>query len=86
MAIYLGLANYTNNLERLGWTDADLADGGSDALVDAIVAWGDLDTVAARVQAQHDADAGHVCLQVLVEDEAAVPIEVWRCLAPVVLG
>jgi probable F420-dependent oxidoreductase len=86
MATYLGLPNYTNNLERLGWTDADLADGGSDALVDAIVAWGDLDTVAARVQAQHDAGADHVCLQVLVEDEAAVPIEVWRCLAPVVLG
>ena len=41
MATYLGLPNYTNNLRRLGWGDDDLADGGSDALVDAIVAWGD---------------------------------------------
>ena len=85
MAIYLGLPNYTNNLKRLGWTDADLADGGSDALVDALVAWGDLDTVAARVRAQHDAGADHVCLQAFVEDEAAVPIEVWRELASVLL-
>jgi len=86
MAIYLSLPNYTNNLKRLGWTDEDLADGGSDALVDALVAWGDLDTVAARVRAQHDAGADHVCLQVFVDDENAVPIEVWRRLAPAVLG
>jgi probable F420-dependent oxidoreductase len=81
MAIYLGLPNYTNNLKRLGWTDADLADGGSDALVDALVVWGDLDAVIGRIAAQHDAGADHVCLQVFVEDENAVPIEVWRELA-----
>jgi len=86
MALYLGLPNYTNNLKRLGWADDDLADGGSDALVDAIVAWGDVDAVAARVQAQHDAGADHVCLQAFVEDEGAVPVEVWRQLAPVLVG
>ena len=86
MSIYLTLPNYTNNLKRLGWTDDDLADGGSDALVDALVAWGDLDAVAARVRAQHDAGADHVCLQVLNDDENAVPIDVWRELAPAVTG
>src|SRR5437868_6683031 len=45
MRTYLGLPNYTNNLKRFGWTDADIADGGSDALVDAIVAWGSVDDV-----------------------------------------
>jgi len=86
MAMYLGLPNYTNNLKRFGWTDDDIADGGSDALVDAIVAWGDLDTVVARVQAQHEAGADHVCLQVFVDDEQAVPMEMWRELAPALIG
>ena len=86
MAMYLTLPNYTNNLKRFGFTDEDLADGGSDRLVDAIVAWGDEDSVASRVQAHHDAGADHVCLQVLPPDGTSVPIELWRRLAPVVLG
>ena len=65
MATYLTLPNYTNNLRRLGWTDADLGDGGSDQLVDAIVAWGDEDAIVARVQAHLDAGADHVAVQVL---------------------
>jgi len=86
MAMYLTLPNYTNNLKRFGFTDEDLADGGSDRLVDAIVAWGDEDSIASRVQAHHDAGADHVCLQVLPPDGTSVPIELWRRLAPVVLG
>ena len=86
MAIYLGLPNYTNNLKRLGWTDADLADGGSDALVDAIVAWGGVDEATARVQAHHEGGADHVCVQVLPADDATVAIDAWRELAPVLLG
>jgi probable F420-dependent oxidoreductase len=62
---YLHLRNYTSNLKRLGWTDADLADGGSDALIDALVVHGDGPTVAAGVTAHLDAGADHVCLQVL---------------------
>ena len=65
MATYLGLPNYTNNLRRLGWGDDDLADGGTDELVDAIVAWGDEEAIVARVQAHLDAGADHVCVQVL---------------------
>ena len=65
MATYLTLPNYTNNLRRLGWGDDDLGGGGSDALVDAIVAWGDEDAIVARVQAHLDAGADHVCVQVL---------------------
>lgn len=85
MAIYLTLPNYTNNLRRLGFGDDDFADGGSDALVDTIVAWGDVDAVAARVGAHHDAGANHVCVQVLntqPDDVRNPPLDQWRALAP----
>jgi probable F420-dependent oxidoreductase len=81
MATYLTLPNYTNNLRRLGWGDDDLADGGSDKLVDAIVAWGDEDAVVARVRSHLDAGADHVCVQVLGADAVTLPMEQWRRLA-----
>jgi probable F420-dependent oxidoreductase len=62
---YLGLRNYVSNLKRLGWTDADIADGGSDALIDALVAHGEPDAVAARLDEHLSAGADHVCAQVL---------------------
>ena len=68
MLIYLGLPNYQRNLKWLGFTDADLADGGSDHLVDAVVAWGDAAAIARRIQAHHDAGADHVCIQPLRPD------------------
>jgi len=86
MAMYLQLPNYTNNLLRLGFTADDVADGGSDRLVDAIVAWGDEETVAARVRAHHDAGADHVCVQVVPAEGTAAPVAEWRRLAPVLLG
>ncbi len=86
MATYLGLPNYTNNLRRLGWGDDDFADGGTDALVDAIVAWGDEDAIVARAQAHLDAGADHVCLQVVTRDATALPMAQWRTLAPAVLS
>lgn len=81
MQVYLTLPNYTNNLRRLGWDDDDLVGGGSDALVDALVAWGDVEAVATRVAAHHDAGADHVCVQVLDEDVTALPLDAWRALA-----
>jgi len=85
MATYLGLPNYVNNLKRLGFTDSDIGNGGSDKLVDAIVAWGGIDAVVTRVRAHHDAGADHVCIQVLDPDPRALPLRQWRELAPALL-
>jgi probable F420-dependent oxidoreductase len=81
MAVYLRAPNYVNNLERLGFGDEDVADGGSDRLVDAIVVCGDVDAVRARVEQHFDAGASHVCVQVLQDDLRAVPEAAWRDLA-----
>jgi len=86
MATYLTLPNYTNNLRRLGWGDDDLDDGGSDKLVDAIVAWGDEGAIVDRVQAHLDAGADHVCVQVLRPEATALPLEEWRRLAEPLTG
>ena len=87
MAIYLTLPNYVNNLRRLGWGDDDLAGGGSDALVDALVAWGDARR-GARPESPSTTPRGadHVCLQVLDPDVTALPREQWRALAPVLMS
>ena len=85
LARYLELPNYTNNLLRTGYGDDDLADGGSDRLVDGIVAWGDLSAIDARVREHRDAGADHVCLQVLLEDPSALPRDEWRALAEALL-
>jgi probable F420-dependent oxidoreductase len=81
-AIYVRLPNYQNNLRRLGFTDPDFADGGSDRLVDAIVAWGDEQAVVDRVRAHFDGGADHVCIQALTAGPRDVPTEQWRALAP----
>jgi probable F420-dependent oxidoreductase len=79
-ATYVRLPNYTNNLRNFGFGDDDFAQDGSDRLVDAIVAWGDLDTIARRVSAMRDAGADHVCLQVIRPDDE-LPRDDWRDLA-----
>ena len=84
LAIYLGLPNYTNNWKRLGFTDADLADGGSDRFVDAVVAWGDDDAIKSRVEQHLAAGAGHVCIQV-IPTHGGTPIEEWRRLSAALL-
>jgi len=75
LAIYLNLPNYRNNLLRLGYEDKDFADGGSDRLVDAIVAWGDEKALAERVRAHLQAGASHVCVQPLHPEGQPVPDE-----------
>ncbi len=79
-AVYVNLPNYTNNLRDFGFEDQDFADGGSDRLVDAIVAWGDQDAIVTRVAAMRDAGADHVCIQVIRSDDE-VPRADWRELA-----
>lgn len=82
---YLALARHAqHNLRRLGFGDADLADGGSDRLVDALVAYGDLDRIAQRVRDHLDAGADHVCLQVLLPEPGRIPYPEWRELAALV--
>jgi hypothetical protein len=63
LAPYLQLENYANNWRRLGFTEEDLAGGGSNRLVDANVAWGDEAAIRARIQLFWDAGADHVCIQ-----------------------
>ena len=70
MLIYLGLPNYRNNLKWLGFADSDFENGGSDRLVDAIVAWGDEKVIGDRIQAHFDAGADHVCIQSFLPDGA----------------
>lgn len=82
IAVYLGLPNYTNNLRRFGFGDDDFAAGGSDRLVDAIVAWGDIDAITKRVEEHLAAGADHVAVQVLTGDYRTVPRAEWRKLAP----
>ena len=82
MAIYLGLPNYANNLMRLGFTEEELTEGGgSDRVVDAVVAWGSEDDVLARVQSHLDAGADHVCIQVLESDPTVLPRQGWSRLS-----
>lgn len=84
---YLGLPNYANNLLRLGFDEADLAGGGSDRLVDALVARGDEDAIRARVDDHRDAGADHVCIQVLDPTRSGTPpLARWRRLAPALIG
>jgi probable F420-dependent oxidoreductase len=72
LEIYLDLTNYTSNWKRLGFTDSDIAKPGSDALVDAFVAYGTPDAIAARLKAHLDAGADHVPVQVLTSPEKLV--------------
>jgi probable F420-dependent oxidoreductase len=77
---YWTLPNYLSHLRRSGWTEEDLGSGGSDRLVDALVAWGDVDMVAARVREHIDAGADHVVLHVQPVDDGALPLREWRAL------
>ena len=86
MAFYLTLPNYVNNLKRLGFTDDDIANGGSDRLVDAVVAWGDVEAIVRRVRAHQDAGATHVSLQMLDPSPRVLPMRQWRELAPALVG
>ncbi|MCA2273535.1 TIGR03620 family F420-dependent LLM class oxidoreductase [Mycobacterium intracellulare] len=82
---YLALPNYINNWLRHGYELADVAEGGSDRLVDDLVVWGDAGTIAARVHEHYAAGADHVCIQVFDHDPRALPVDAWRDIASEIL-
>jgi len=81
--VYLGLSNYTNNLLRFGFNERDLADGGSDRLVDAVIPHGSPQAIADAVHTHLDAGADHVCLQPL--GHGSPPVDDYRALAGTLL-
>lgn len=81
LGFYLTLPNYTDNFLRLGFTEDDSKNGGTDRLIDAIVAWGTLDAVGKRIEAHLSAGADHVCIQALPADPKSLPMHEWRELA-----
>jgi probable F420-dependent oxidoreductase len=81
---YLGMRNYTQNLLRFGFTEGDLAGGGSDRLIDAIIPQGSAGQLAEVVRAHLDAGADHVCLQPLGEE--GIPRQSWTALAKALAG
>jgi probable F420-dependent oxidoreductase len=88
IGMFIGFPAYQANLRRLGFTDEDFVPGGSDRLIDAVTAWGDVDDVARRVQEHLDAGADHVTLHVLNSDPddgsgngPGMPRRQWRELA-----
>jgi probable F420-dependent oxidoreductase len=82
--LYLRLRNYTSNLLRFGFTEQDIADGGSDRLIDAVIPHGSSEQIAQAVRAHLDAGADHVCLQPLGAD--GIPREHWTALASALIG
>jgi probable F420-dependent oxidoreductase len=73
VGFYLGLGNYVNNWKRLGFTDKDVSKPGSDRLIDAVVAHGTPEQVAARLGEHLRAGADHVAIQVLGGGDKLIP-------------
>ena len=73
LEVYLNLTNYLNSWKRLGFSDEEIAKPGSDRLVDAVVAYGTVDAIAARLKEHLDAGADHVPVQVLTSPDKLVP-------------
>lgn len=82
LSFYLQLPNYTNNLLRLGFTEEDFAGGGSDRLIDAVFAIGDVEAAERRIAEHFQAGADHAAVQVITADYRTLPLEQWRALAP----
>jgi probable F420-dependent oxidoreductase len=86
---HLTQPNYTNNLLRMGFTPDDLADGGSDRIIDAVIAWGDTDAVLNRIAEHHANGADHVAIQVITAGEygqGPLPRQQWRDLAAALMA
>ncbi|KAA9108547.1 TIGR03620 family F420-dependent LLM class oxidoreductase [Microbacterium rhizomatis] len=90
LAMYLGQPNYITSWMRLGFSADDFAAGGSDRLVDALVAWGEEDAVTTRLRRHLDAGADHVCIQMLDREggwkDQPLPVGDWQRLAEALAG
>jgi probable F420-dependent oxidoreductase len=83
LKVYTRLPNYQRNLRDFGFEDADFANGGSDQLVDGLIAWGDDASIRARIEAHFDAGADHVCIQPLRPDgQPGADFEALKAFAP----
>ncbi len=83
MQIYLRAPNYIRSVKNVGFTDADVAENGSDRLVDAIVAWGSADRIRERIDAHLKAGANHVCILPVRADNQPLPdLKAVEALAP----
>jgi len=83
LALYLGVPHQRRNWTRLGFADADYRDGGSDRLIDALVAWGDESTIRKRIAEHREAGATHVCIQPLLSPGSRTPSDaILEALAP----
>lgn len=80
---YLRMGPYRKLLARMGTSEQEMEDGGSDRVVDTLVAWGDESSIGERARACIDAGADHVCLQVLPSQPDGMPMDQWRTLASV---
>ena len=79
IGMFIGFPAYQNNLRRLGYDDGDLVPGGSDRLIDQLVAWGSIEDVHSRLRQHLDAGADHVAVHVLGGN--GIPLASWRELA-----
>jgi probable F420-dependent oxidoreductase len=85
LATYLPLPNYRNNLMRLGFAGDDFENGGSNRLIDGIIAWGGEAAIRRRVQEHWDAGADHVCIQAVPADgnyQSPIPVKILELMAP----
>jgi probable F420-dependent oxidoreductase len=83
-ALYFGASNYVRNLQRLGFTERDFADGGSDELIDALIPHGPPGAIAEAIEAHFDAGADHVCVQPIAD--AYPPVDAYRSLAKALIA
>jgi len=81
---YLGMSNYAGNLLRSGFTERDIADGGSDRLIETVIPHGSAEEIARAVRGHLDAGADHVAVQAV--GEPGIPRRGWKALAHALLG
>jgi probable F420-dependent oxidoreductase len=83
MAFHLTLPNYINNFKRAGFQDSDIRGGGSNRLIDRVVAWGSDEVIRERIAEHRAAGADHVAIEVVSAEPDEPPLDAWRRLAPV---